>query len=73
MWFLFSNSLSYSLSLFQLYEQYKSEFEENLAKKTDSLMKEMEDMFPHLEVLDMMDNAENIRDYVKVSFNEPGF
>jgi hypothetical protein len=59
--------------LFQLYEQYKSEFEENLAKKTDSLMKEMEDMFPHLEVLDMMDNAENIRDYVKVSFNEPGF
>jgi hypothetical protein len=57
-------------SLFQLYEQYKSEFEENLAKKTDSLMKEIEAMFPRLAVLDMMDDADNVRDYLNVNVNE---
>lgn len=57
-------------SLFQLYEQYKSEFEENLAKKTDSLMKEIEAMFPRLAVLDMMDDADNIREYLNVNVNE---
>ena len=53
--------------LFQLYEKYKSEFEENLVKKTDSLMKEIEAMFPRLAVLDMMDDADNIREYIGVS------
>lgn len=56
--------------LFQLYEQYKSEFEENLVKKTDTLMKEIEAMFPRLAVLDMMDDADNIREYLIVNINE---
>ncbi|XP_021930622.1 dynein heavy chain 12, axonemal isoform X3 [Zootermopsis nevadensis] len=47
-----------------LYEQYKSEFEENLAKKTESLMKEIEDVFPRLALLNMMDHTENIREYL---------
>jgi len=57
----------YFFSLFQLYEKYKSEFEENLVKKTDSLMKEIEALFPRLAVLDMMDDAVNIREYIDVS------
>ena len=57
----------YLFFLFQLYEKYKSEFEENLVKKTDSLMKEIEAMFPRLAVLDMMDDADNIREYIGVS------
>ena len=57
----------YLFSLFQLYEKYKSEFEEKLVKKTDSLMKEIEAMFPRLAVLDMMDDAENVREYIGVS------
>jgi hypothetical protein len=60
-------SVFYYLSLFQLYERYKSEFEENLAKKTESLMKEIEDMFPRLAPLDMMDDTENIKEYLNVS------
>ena len=60
--------LMYFFLLFQLYEKYKSEFEENLIKKTDSLMKEIEAMFPRLAVLDMMDDADNIREYLGVSF-----
>jgi len=59
--------LIYLFSLFQLYEKYKSEFEENLVKKTDNLMKEIEAMFPRLAVLDMMDDADNIREYIDVS------
>lgn len=58
------------LSSFQLYEQYKSEFEENLAKKTESLMKEIEDVFPRLALLNMMDHTENIREYLNVSYSE---
>lgn len=38
-----------------------------MVKKTDSLMKEIEAMFPRLAVLDMMDNADNIREYLGVS------
>ena len=38
-----------------------------MVKKTDSLMKEIEAMFPRLAVLDMMDDADNIREYVGVS------
>jgi hypothetical protein len=57
-------------SLFQLYEQYKFGFEENLAKKTDSLMKKIEAMFPRLAVLDMMDDADNIREYINVNVNK---
>jgi hypothetical protein len=59
------------MSLFQLYERYKSEFEENLGKKTESLMKEIEDMFPCLAPLNMMDDTENIREYLAVSFSQP--
>lgn len=59
--------ISYLFSLFQLYEKYKSEFEENLVKKTDILMKEIEAMFPRLAVLDMMDDADNVREYIGVS------
>jgi hypothetical protein len=57
-------------SLFQLYEQYKSEFEDHLVKTTDSLMKEIEAMFPRLAVLDMMDDADKIREYINVNVNE---
>ena len=57
----------YFFSSFQLYEKYKSEFEETLVKKTDSLMKEIEAIFPRLAVLDMMDDADNIREYLGVS------
>ena len=38
-----------------------------MVKKTDSLMKEIEAMFPRLAVLDMMDDADNIREYIDVS------
>ena len=50
--------------LLLLYEKYKSEFEEKLVKKPDILMKEIQAMFPRLAVLDMMDDADNIREYI---------
>jgi hypothetical protein len=33
-------------------------------------MKEIEAMFPRLAVLDMMDDADNIREYINVNVNE---
>jgi hypothetical protein len=34
-------------------------------------MKELEDVFPCLALLDMMDDTENIREYLKVGCNQP--
>ncbi|KAJ9581293.1 hypothetical protein L9F63_023527, partial [Diploptera punctata] len=48
----------------ELYEQYKLKFEEELTKTTDVLMKKIEDLFPRLNILDMMDDANKVDQYI---------
>ncbi|XP_063228083.1 LOW QUALITY PROTEIN: dynein axonemal heavy chain 7-like [Bacillus rossius redtenbacheri] len=47
------------------FEEYKREFESKLAEKTEQLNKQLDDLGPRLVVLDRMDEADNVAEYVQ--------
>nr|CAD7446891.1 unnamed protein product [Timema bartmani] len=47
------------------FEQFKFEFESNLAQKTEQLNKQLDDLGPRLVILNLMDEANNVDDYVQ--------
>lgn len=47
-----------------MFEQTKFEFEERLQRAIERLNKGIADFFPYLEILDEMDDADNVRDYI---------
>nr|CAD7410663.1 unnamed protein product [Timema poppensis] len=47
------------------FEQFKFEFESNLAQKTEQLNKQLDDLGPRLVILNLMDEADNVDDYVQ--------
>ncbi|KAK6642963.1 hypothetical protein RUM43_004465 [Polyplax serrata] len=48
-----------------MYEQYKGEFEERIHKRTETLIRELEDLGPKLAVLDNMDDIERLPSYLE--------
>lgn len=48
-----------------LYEQYKTEFEERLQKKTENLNRELEDLGPKLVILNNMDDTTRLPSYLE--------
>ncbi|XP_069675994.1 dynein axonemal heavy chain 7 isoform X3 [Periplaneta americana] len=47
-----------------IYEQYRFEFEEKLASVTDELVQDINEVFPRVGVLDLMDDADNVAQYL---------
>ncbi|CAG5101569.1 Similar to DNAH7: Dynein heavy chain 7, partial [Cotesia congregata] len=47
------------------YEQMKFKLEENLQSRKNNLITSIEDLFTHLEIMDLMDNSERIFDYIE--------
>ncbi|XP_076756861.1 dynein heavy chain at 62B [Xylocopa sonorina] len=47
------------------YEQIKFELEEELVKKIEALNMDVENMFPRLEIMNDMDDASRIREYIE--------
>nr|CAD7398119.1 unnamed protein product [Timema cristinae] len=47
------------------FEQFKFEFESNLAQKTEQLNKQLDDLGPRLVILNLMDEVDNVDDYVQ--------